>query len=292
MTSERPPPACLRILAALLLAAPSAAQIVTENAGVVSPELTILRELASVERSENLDEVRWSHQLLWAPDRANEFRLTVPLVWREARFDAPGGELESDAHGLGDVALRFKHALRRADGVMRSTRWGLLLELGAPTGAHDQRVSGVEVPRALQLGSGDWSFGAGSALTWIRDRQRASLEAFYRHRTRHDGLQLGATAELNAAWWYRLSPAVFQADSGPEIRGVLELLSSHTFASEVGGSAADDDGGIVWLAPGIHFYPATNVLLEANVQFPLFQDLDDALGERRWSAHLVLKLLF
>lgn len=280
------------LLALVLFASPTAAQIRTENAGVISPELTVLRELATAAHSENLDELRWTHQIQWSFDRAHEFRLSVPLVWREATFDSPGGELESDEHGLGDVSLRFKRALWRADEVMRSQRWALLLEVGAPTGAHDAEEDGVPVPRTLQLGTGDWSLGAGSAYTWIRDRQRLSLEAFYRHRTRHDGIQLGATAELNAAWWYRFAPVAFEADSGPEIRGVLELLSSHAFPSEIGSSEAEDDGGIVWVAPGIHYYPATHLLLEANVELPLFQDVDDDLGERHWSANLVLKLLF
>jgi hypothetical protein len=280
-------------VAALLCAELASAQVVTENAGVTSPELTILREVATVSRSENLDELRWSHQLLFAPDRANELRLTLPVVWREARFEGAGGELESHEHGLGDASVRFKRALARSDDVMRSRRWALLLELGAPTGDDDAKEEGVRLPRTLQLGTGDWSLGAGSAYTWIDDRQRVSLEAFYRHRTRHEGIQLGATAELNAAYWYRFVPAAFGThDSGPEIRGVLELLGSHTFASEVGDDSADDEGGIVWLAPGIHVYPAASVLLEANVQLPLFQDLDDDLGDRHWSANVVLKLLF
>jgi hypothetical protein len=83
---------------------PAAAQIVTENAGVISPELTILRESVAEARSENLDEVPWYHQLIFAPDRADEFRLTVPLVLRTARFDPGGGEQEAHQAGLGDVA--------------------------------------------------------------------------------------------------------------------------------------------------------------------------------------------
>ena len=48
----------------------------------------------------------------------------------------------------------------------------------------------------------------------------------------------------------------------------------------------------MWLAPGIHVYPGTHLLLEANVQLPLIQDLDDAVGERHWSANLLFKLVF
>jgi hypothetical protein len=277
----------------LALATPATAQIVTENAGVLSPELTIVREIGSVAHSENLDEVRWTQELLYAPDRFHELRLSVPYFWRTARFAGPSGELESHEHGLGDVSVRLKRALSRADDVMRSRRWSLLLELGAPTADSDAEEDGVEIPPALQLGGGGWTLGAGSAWTWIDDRQRVSLEAFYRHRTSHDGVQLGASADLNAAWWYRLRPVAFTpGDEHTEVRGVLELLGTHLFESEVHGDAQDDDGDILWLAPGIHVYPGTHVLLEANVQVPLLQDVDDALGERRFGASLVLKLLF
>jgi hypothetical protein len=265
---------------------------VTANAGVLSPELTLVREQLGLARSENLDEVRWSHQLVLAPDRWNELELTVPLLWRTARFEGATGEEEAHLAGLGDVALRYKRALARTDEVMASERWALLLELGAPTGDHDATEDGTSVPRSLQLGTGGWTLGGGGAVTWIHDRQRVSLEAFYRHHTRHDGVQVGASADLFAAWWYRIRPAAFAPGSaGGELRGVLELLGTHLFPSEQGGDTLDDDGSLVWLAPGIQWYPRTSFLLEANVQAPLLQDVDDALGERRWSANLVLKIL-
>jgi hypothetical protein len=278
--------------AGLLLASAARAQIVTENAGVVSPELTIVREQLGLARAENLDEVCWSHHLVVAPDRANELRLTVPVVWRTARFEGAGGAEEAHLAGLGDVTLRYKRALARADEVMASERWALLLELGAPTGESDATAGGSSVPRALQLGGGGWTLGAGGAATWVQDRRRVSVEAFYRHRTRHDGVQLGASADLFAAWWYRIRPVTFApGQAGAELRAVLELLGRHQFPGEEGSETLDDDGSIVWLAPGVHWYPRTNLLFEANVQVPLVQDIDDALGERRWSANLVVKFL-
>ena len=75
------------------------------------------------------------------------------------------------------------------------------------------------------------------------------------------------------------------------MRGVIELLSSYHFPSEVGSSSADDDGPLVWLAPGIQVYPAHRVLFEFNVRLPVYQDIDDDLGDRHWAATLVLKFL-
>lgn len=276
------------------LALPAAAQIVTENAGVVSPEAPILRESASFFDSENLRETRWTNQFFFALDTTRELKLSLPLVSRESRFTAPSGQEES-AHlvGLGDASLRFKQSLWQRDDIMESTRWAFLTELVAPTGDDDKKEDGVDIPRRLQLGTGDWSFGAGSVFTSIRDRHRFSVEALYRYRTPHEGIQLGPSADVNLAYWYRLSPSAFRkGEETTEVRGVLELLSSYRFASEVGGSSAHDDGALVWLAPGLQIFPGTTVLFEANLLFPIYQDLDDAVGDRRWGASFVLKFLF
>jgi hypothetical protein len=80
-------------------------------------------------------------------------------------------------------------------------------------------------------------------------------------------------------------------EAGSEVRGVVELLGSHAFR-KVGGSRADDDGTLLFLAPGIQVFRSTHVLFEANVAVPLYQDVDDDLGDRRWSALLTIKFLF
>jgi hypothetical protein len=278
----------------LLPTAYASAQIVTENAGIVSPEAPILRESVSFFDSENLKETRWTSQFIFALDTTRELKLSLPLVSRESTVQLTGGgEETSDLFGLGDASIRFKQSLWQRDDIMESTRWAFLTELGVPTGDDDAEENGTPIPPRLQLGTGDWSFGVGSAFTTIRDRQRFSVEAFYRYRTRHEDVQLGPSTDLNLAYWYRLSPAAFRPEEETtEVRGVLELLSSYRFASEVGNDTQDDSGTLVWLAPGIQIYPGTSVLFEANVQVPLYQDLDDALGDRHWAASLVIKFLF
>lgn len=277
-----------------LLIQSAMAQIVTENAGVVSPETPILREAVSVLAAENLEEVRWSHQVIVALDTRRELKLTLPVLSREVEFDDAGGQKqEADLSGLGDATLRYKQSLWQVDDVMESTRWAFLAELGVPLGEDDAEEQGVEIPRRLQLGTGDWSIGGGTAFTSIRDRHRFSVEGMFRHRTRHEGIQLGESADLNLAYWYRIEPAAFDPErEETEVRGVLELLLTWRFPSEIGDTRIDDDGPLVWLAPGIQVFPGTKVLFEASVQVPLYQDLDDAVGERNWAAVLVIKFLF
>jgi hypothetical protein len=289
---HRKPAVCCAALLLAVLSRPARAQIVTENAGVISPETPIVRESLSVLDAEHLREVRWEHQLIFAFDPARELKLTVPLVWRDVEFATPGGVEDADLAGLGDVSLRFKQSLWQEDAVMASTRWAALAEIGAPTGEDGETENGALIPRRLQLGTGDWSLGAGTAYTWIRDRQRFSAETLFRYRTRHEGLRLGETLDLNLAWWYRITPARFPPGDPPlEVRGVLELLSSYRWPSE-GDGDLDDDGKLVWLAPGLQVYPSKTVLLEVALRAPIHQDLDDALGDRRWAGVLALKFLF
>ena len=67
---------------ALLLALlrPASAQITTENAGVIPPGTPILRESLSYFDSEDLDEVRWSNQVVFAFDPTREIKLDVPVL--------------------------------------------------------------------------------------------------------------------------------------------------------------------------------------------------------------------
>ncbi len=283
------------LAAALLLAAAPAAraQVVTENAGVISPETPLLRESVSHFEAENLREVRLGNQFILGLDPTRELKLTVPFLWREAEFPgADGREAREGLFGLGDISLRFKQSLFQEDDVMESTRFAALAELRAPTGDDDETEAGVEIPRRLQLGTGDFGFGGGAVFTLIRDRHRFSTEALFRHRTRHEGARLGQTVDWNAAYWYRLLPARFDAETTLEVRGVLEVLATYRFASDLADRRDDDDGLIVWLAPGIQIYPSRSLLFEANVEVPVYQDLDDSLGDRRFAASVIVKVLF
>ena len=168
----------------------------------------------------------------------------------------------------------------------------LFFDLRIPTGASDVRADGVELPRLLQPGTGAWTAGAGAGWTWIRDRQRFAVESMFRWTSRHDGLQLGESLDVNAAWWYRISPAVFDPDGHEtELRGVVELLSSWRF-SDSDPATQDDFGLMAEIAPGLQWYLDPRVQLEAQVRVPLVMDFEDSLGDRRWAAMLAVKFQF
>ena len=265
----------------------SRAQIVTENAGVASPELPALREALSFRDLRNVDEFRLDSQLIWSPSPTFETRTTIPIIWRDAGA--------TDLDGLGDVAIRIKQSLWQEDDVLQSTRFAGLYELSLPTGDDDARDDfGVALPPKLQLGSGALGVGGGAAFTVIRDRHRFSSELFYRHTLEANSFELGDRIQGNLAYWYRLSPGTFR--EGPErdpleVRGVLELLTTYRFESH-GASGIGDEGTEIWLAPGLQLFGSGRVLFEASFQFPVYQDLDDAFGRRQWATTFAIKLLF
>lgn len=162
------------VCAVLVLAPAAAAQIVTENAGVASPELPALREALTFRSFRSVDEYRLDSQLLWSPTTTFETRTTIPWIWRD--FGA------AERHGFGDVAVRCKQSVWQQDDVLESTRLAALGELSLPTGDDGWRdESGMVLPAKLQPGSGALGVGGGAAFTVIRDRHRFASELFYRH---------------------------------------------------------------------------------------------------------------
>lgn len=265
------------------------AQLVTENAGVVSGETPVLREAFGFTQYAHGHDFVWSQRFSFAFDRRDELQLTLPFHERE--LELAGGD--ADFAGFGDATLRWKHALWREDDVMLSDRWSLLAEITAPTGDGANTADGLALPPDAQLSRGDWAFGAGTAFTHIHDRERFAAELFYRYRTAHEGVQLGAAAELNLAYWYRLAPASFTDLEGVvEVRGVLELLSTYRWDAEVGGANAGDSGAFVRLAPGVQVFPRDWMLFEAGVELPLVQSLDDSAGDEQFALRFAIKFLF
>jgi len=125
------------------------------------------------------------------------------------------------------------------------------------------------------------------------DRHRFAAEAMAHYRSSHDGFQGGESVDLDLAYWYRIQPARFERIEGTtEIRGVLECLSSYRWESELHGSGVGDEGAIVYLAPGVQVYPRDWLLIEAQIQVPVYQSMDDSFGDRTFGAFLGIQVLF
>lgn len=282
------------ILALVLFHSVALAQIETEDGAVTSPEIPTLREYFRYLEADNLRDLRLDNQFALGLTPKFELRLTVPIHFREVRFrGATAGRERAELYGLGDTSLRAKYSLFQTDDVMESTRWAALGEFTAPTGEHDKKEGGVEIPRRLQLGTGTWGFGAGTVFTMVRDRHRTSADFYYRYRTRHDGFQPGQSLDLNLAYWFRLHPVEFEpAKKQIEIRPVIELLSSYRFDSQGRSGRLGDEGLQMWLAPGLQLYASPSVQFEFNVKAPLIDTIDDEIGDRKWGGGFAIKIRF
>jgi len=285
--------AALAVLVAACAAAPGA-QILTENAGVTSPEVPTLNLRFTADSFDDLFDVRAVPTLYYGLDPKTELKVETPVVLhRDADFTGATGQPDQETWwGIGDVGVRVKRSLAQTDGVMASTRFATMLEMTVPTGRDDVRGGGVSLPRKLQISSGAPRFGGGLAASVIRDRHRFSADAWFRHPLRHDGIRLGETIDAGFAYWFRLHPAAFDPEQPTtEIRPVIEVRYLHQFASVASGRLGDD--GDRWIvAPGIQIYPAPSLLIEANARLPIAQTIDDPRGDFRWGALVSVKILF
>ena len=283
------------LVLAVLLGSPLESQIITANAGVTSPEIPTLRESLDFREAKDYRSLTLNSRLLYGITPQLELDLGFPMVLhRKVRFRNRVGERDTkDLAGVGDISLTIKRSLFQADDVLESTRWALLARVKAPTGVDDRRDGGVRLARRLQLGNGSWGLGAGSVFTVIRDRHRFSAETTYFHETRHEGFRPGPEVAFNMAYWYRLSPARFDPElDRVEVRPVIELLTRYRSSSRSSAGRPRDDGWLISLAPGLQVYPRTDLLFEFYVLVPIFQNVDDPLGDRLLGAGLAVKVLF
>ncbi len=269
------------------IATPAKAQILTENAGTVSPETPTLREMLIIRRNQGVDEGRIEHSFLFSWEAGRELKIVVPTLQRSVHFD--GQTLNST--GLGDSLIRYKQLIFKEDGVLASERLAFTAELTLPTGSYNAKFSapsgnGVELPMELQNGMGSWYVGGGLVYSSILDRQRFSVEGTVR-KALNGGLP--SETDLNLAYWYRLTPVEFSPGE-LELRGVMEVLTSYRF----GGTQEQERmrGALVWLAPGLQIYPNPDVQFEVGVQIPIAQSVHDFVGRRNIGGLATMKIQF
>lgn len=268
----------------------AAGQVVTENAGTVSPETPVWQTRLEYFRTRHLTDLRVAETLLWAPNGAMDFGLTVPVHHRDVEF---GAGLEDTLEGFGDVTIRWKHSLYKEDDVMKSTRLSGLLGVKLPTGRWREEDGGVDIPRKLQLGTGSLDVWGGPLFTHIDDRHRFAAELLGRYNAERDEFRLQPSIQLGLAYWYRIAPATLDvAGEKTEVRGVIELTSVFFGESEADGRGLEDDGNITWLSPGVQVYPSFWVLFEAGVQIPVIETVEDVRGDRKFGALVSIKFLF
>jgi hypothetical protein len=265
------------------------AQVVTENAGTVSPETPTWQTKFEYAKTKHLTDLRMVETFVWAPNEVMDFGLSVPLHHRDVEFSG----LEDTLEGMGDASARWKYSLWKEDDVMASTRFSTLAGVKFPTGRWQEEDSGVDIPRKLQLGTGGWDIYGGPLFTYIQDRHRFAAELIGRYSFERDDFRLQPSLQAGLAYWYRITPARIEtAGEDTEVRGVIELTSIFYGESQVNGRGIGDDGNITWLSPGVQIFPSFWVLFEASVQIPIVETVEDGRGDRKFGALVSIKFLF
>ncbi|MFN9706971.1 MAG: hypothetical protein ACK595_19420 [Planctomycetota bacterium] len=275
------------VAAALAVAAP--AQLLTTDAGVLSPALISARETVEWQHRSGADELRATTRAAWSPDRRLQFEAGVPWIARDVDTAAAQGSTT----GFGDLEFGAKWALVRDDAVMRSERLSLLGNVRLPTGDDDGRVGGVDLGRRAALGLGVHGFGAGVGWTTVRDRHRAAAALRGWTYTEDGGFAPGEAVTFDAAWWMRLHPVRFEPGVHEnELRSVVELISGWQQDDRQGGVGQDNGGFYAKALVGLQANATAATSIEAGVLLPLYDDTASALGGFRVGVLVTFRVLF
>ncbi len=279
------------IAAAFAVAAP--AQLLTTDAGVLSPALIAARETFEWQHRAGADDLRATTRAAWSPDRRLQFEAGVPWITRDVDAATAQGIAQGSMSGLGDLEFGAKWALVRDDAVMRSERLSLLGNVRLPTGDDDGRVGGVDLGRRAALGLGVYGVGAGVGWTTVRDRHRAAAALRGWTYTEDGGFAPGEAVTFDAAWWMRLHPVRFEPGvHRNELRSVVELISGWQQEDRLGGVGQDDGGFYAKALVGLQANATAATSIEAGVLLPLVDDTKSALGDFRVGVLVTFRVFF
>jgi hypothetical protein len=223
--------------------------------------------------------------LLYSPTTYSAFGIVAPYVEKRLKLKGQG---EESTRGLSDILLlgRYKFFSLPQRGVWNQAAFQFTLKL--PTGPTNRRVN-LPVPpsvkRALQPGTGSTDFVF--ELTGGRFTTRYNLLANfgYRLNTEDDNIAFGDRFFVNWDMEYFLFPRLTRKH-GQEVISLLEWSFIHTERDRFRNKGVPNSGGnSLFLAPGLQWIVSERFLVEASVQFPLFQNLR---GKRPKLEHSVL----
>ncbi len=201
--------------------------------------------------------------------------LVVPIVHKRLGFTDASGRHELVTSGVGDALLLLKYTWLQRDRLNETTRAVLVAGLKTPTGSNDERDNlGQLLPRPLQLGSGSWDVPITVAGTATRGRFGLSGDLSYRLATEADGFKGGNALGYDVALGYRAWPARYETLREKVVNTYMELNGQVTqYARQRGVMVSDTGGHEIYLSPGLQWVPRTNLLVEASVQVPIYQNL-------------------
>ena len=208
-----------------------------------------------------IDEIRTSFNVAYAPSRRLMLALWVPVVNRSlGSFNLSTEEVTA----LGDILLTFKTFMQEKDSLQRHM-YGLIAGVRVPT-ASEQTANGVPLDFDVQPGTGAFMLTAGGWYAQYRFPWMFYTSAAYSVSGEgYQQFQAGDAILLNASLQYALH-------YGLSLPLALEARWSQQdrFADV---PDPDSCGTIVYLAPGVIYNLAEDLLLNFSIKFPVIENL-------------------
>lgn len=205
------------------------------------------------------------------PDIATS--IVTPWMEKSLRRNLSGRRVMLDVAGLGDISLLGRWTFKKWLGPWRRADLAVIGGVELPTGDTNRRDEGLRLPPELQLGSG--SFDPFLRMAFSRSAGRNSIFAELQYKVNMPGaldFKFGDVLKYDLAFAYRLFPA--RKYPNPEFFGILELNGVWEQQARKRGRDVENTGShTIFLSPGIQAVPLKNLLLEASVQIPIYQDL-------------------
>ncbi len=208
----------------------------------------------------------------YAPTRDIAATISVPLIEKSLRRNLSGRRVTLDAAGLGDISIMGRWTFKKWLGPWRRTDLAIIGGVELPTGDTSRRDEGIRLPPKLQLGSG--SFDPFLRMAFSRIVRRNSTFAELQYKVNTPGAldyKFGDVLKYDLAFAYRFFPA--KKYPNPEFYGILELNGVWEQQARQRGRDVENTGSnTIFLSPGIQAIPLNNLLIEASVQIPIYQD--------------------
>ena len=183
--------------------------------------------------------------------------VSAPVLFRDERFDF--GDRDEDDDGVGDATVLLKYRIWRNDSNPLDTQ-RLSIVVGSDIRTGDDPFT-----------SDGYNPILGLAYTQIAGRHGVNLAALWRFTT---GGVAGPTVmpgqtdadllTLDFAYLYRLYPVEYASDTPGALYGVIEL----------NGVYETNNDSQLFLSPGL-MWEAQTYVIEASIQIPVWQDLDN-----------------
>ncbi len=199
----------------------------------------------------------------------------IPFLNKEMKLTQDGNSQSRGDTGWGDLKLLAKYQFFQKDTRSSTLRMTFLGGIKLPTGKYKTRDEGGLLPRPLQLGSGSYDILGGPIITYVKDRLGINTEVNFKKNTEADNYRFGDILSTNFVLGYRIFPKVYETYPSPYATAYLELLSQISGKDREKGAKLDNTGGkLVLVSPGFQFVLSRTFLVEASLQFPIFQELN------------------